>query len=91
MSKLISKNRRLPLIHHPSDVLDDLCRYDASHRAWREFDESLSHQLIELEYRNRQYLRPPRPAEARSRATWQPPPARQDSVDGSDNHQPPKA
>jgi len=83
MSKLISKNRRLPLVHHPSNVLDDLCRYDASHRAWREFDESLSHQLIELEYRNRQCLRPPKPVEARSRATWQPRPTNRD---GADDH-----
>jgi hypothetical protein len=75
MSQLVSKNRRLPLIHHPSNVLDDLCRYDASHRAWREFDQSLSHQLIELEYRNRQYLRPVRATNARQRAQWQPSPS----------------
>lgn len=84
MSKLVSSTRRLPLVHHPWDVLDDLCRYDASHPAWREFDERISHQLIELEYRNRQFLRP---VEARARSTWQPqpPPSR-----ATENGQPPK-
>lgn len=80
MSKLISKSRRLPLVHHPSNVLDDLCRYDASHRAWRKFDESLSHQLIELEYQNRQYIRPRRPMEAQARATWQPRPTTEEGT-----------
>jgi hypothetical protein len=45
------------LIHHPSDVLDDLCRYDAANRRWRAFDESLSQQLLGLEFVQRRNIR----------------------------------
>jgi hypothetical protein len=57
MLKPIEKPARRPLVHHPSDVLDAFCHYDASDSAWLEFDECLSHQLIELEFNNRQYIR----------------------------------
>jgi hypothetical protein len=45
------------LIHHPSDALDSFCHYDATNRPWRQFDDSVSHQLLELEFKNRQYIR----------------------------------
>lgn len=61
MLKPIEKPTRRPLVHHPSDVLDAFGQYDARSRAWVEFDEALSLQLIELEYRNRRYIRPHRP------------------------------
>ena len=57
MLKPIEKTSRQPLIHHPSDVLDAFCHYDDSHRTWLDFDESLSHQLIGLEFNNRRYIR----------------------------------
>jgi hypothetical protein len=56
MTQPTTKIRR-PLVHHPSDVLDDLCQYDAANRRWRKFDESLSHQLLALEYEQRKYIR----------------------------------
>jgi len=56
MLKPIEKPARRPLVHHPSDVLDAFCHYDASDRAWLEFDENISHQLIELEFDNRRYI-----------------------------------
>lgn len=57
MLKPIDKPSRQPLVHHPCDVLDRFCHCDATSRTWIEFDESLSHQLIELEFNNRQYIR----------------------------------
>jgi len=57
MLKPIEKPSRQPLVHHPSDALDAFCHYDATSRTWLEFDESLSHQIIELEFNNRQYIR----------------------------------
>ena len=45
------------LIHHPSDALDSFCHYDATNRLWLEFDDSVSHQLLELEFKNRRYIR----------------------------------
>jgi hypothetical protein len=57
MLKPIEKPSRQPLVHHPCDALDAFCHYDASSRNWLEFDESLSHQIIELEFNNRQYIR----------------------------------
>lgn len=60
MLKPIAKPKRT-LVHHPSNALDHFCQYDVSNRGWLEFDESLSHQLLELEFQNRQYILP-RPA-----------------------------
>jgi len=57
MLKPIVKSSRKSIVHHPCDVLDAFCHCDATNRSWLEFDESLSHQLIELEYANRQYIR----------------------------------
>ena len=57
MLKPIEKPRREPLVHHPSDVLDAFCHCDKSNHAWLEFDASVSHQLIEFEFTNRQYIR----------------------------------
>jgi hypothetical protein len=57
MLKPIEKPSRQPLVHHPSDTLDAFCHCDATSRTWLEFDESLSHQIIELEFNNRQYIR----------------------------------
>ena len=45
------------LVHHPSDVLDDLCHYAATDRNWLEFDHSLSRQLIAFEFKNRRFIR----------------------------------
>jgi hypothetical protein len=56
MLKPVEKARR-PLVHHPSDVLDSFCRYDAGNLSWLEFDDSVSLQLIELEYLNRRFIR----------------------------------
>ena len=56
MTKPIEKIAR-PLIHHPSDVLDDFCQYDAANRGWRAFDEGVSQQLIALEYQQRRNIR----------------------------------
>jgi hypothetical protein len=57
MLKPIEKPRRQPLVHHPCDVLDDFCQYDATNEGWLHFDESLSHQLIQFEFNHRQYIR----------------------------------
>jgi hypothetical protein len=56
MLKPLEKPKR-SLVHHPSDALDNFCHYDAANRTWREFDTSLSHQLLELEFQNRRYIR----------------------------------
>ena len=56
MLKPIEKPNRT-LVHHPSNVLDRYCQYDVSNRGWLDFDESLCHQLLELEFQNRRYIR----------------------------------
>lgn len=56
MLKPIEKPSR-QLVHHPSDVLNHFCHYDAMNRPWRAFDDSVSHQLLELEFRNRRFIR----------------------------------
>ena len=56
MLKPIEKPRRQALVHHPSDVLDAFCHCDVSNSAWLDFDYSISHQIIELEFNNRQYI-----------------------------------
>jgi|GEM_PF-2632876 hypothetical protein len=56
MLKPIEKPNR-QLVHHPTNALDDFCRYDASNRMWLEFDDSLSLQLIVFEYHNRRHIR----------------------------------
>jgi hypothetical protein len=45
------------LVHHPSDALDRFGHYDATSRIWLEFDDSVSHQLLEFEFQNRRYIR----------------------------------
>jgi hypothetical protein len=57
MLKPLDKPTRQPIVHHPSDVLDAFCHCDATNRLWLHFDESVSHQLMELESNNRQYIR----------------------------------
>ena len=57
MLKPIEKPTRETLVHHPSDSLDAYCHYDSSSPAWVRFDSELSHQLIQLEFQNRQYIR----------------------------------
>jgi hypothetical protein len=57
MLKPIEKPTRETLVHHPSDMLDGYGNYDSSSPAWVRFDSGLSHQLIELEFQNRQYIR----------------------------------
>ena len=56
MLKPLEKPNR-SLVHHPSDALDIFCHYDAANRTWRDFDSSVSHQLLELEFQNRRYIR----------------------------------
>ena len=56
MLKPIEKLTRQPLVHHPSNALDSFCHYDPANKAWLDFDESLSLQIIELEFKNRQYI-----------------------------------
>jgi hypothetical protein len=46
-----------PLIHHPTGVLDAFCHYDATCQPWLDFDTSISHQIIELEFSNRRQIR----------------------------------
>ena len=57
MLKPIEQPTRQPLVHHPSDVLDAFGRFDATNKSWVQFDQALSHQLIELEFKNREYIR----------------------------------
>jgi hypothetical protein len=57
MLKPIEKPTREALIHHPTDTLDAFCHYDATSAAWVKFDTELSHQLIQFEFANRQYIR----------------------------------
>jgi hypothetical protein len=57
MLKPIEKPTRRTLVHHPSDALDGFCHYDVTDLNWLDFDESVSLQLIELEFDNRQYIR----------------------------------
>ena len=57
MLKPIEKPTRETLVHHPSDTLDAYGHYDSSSPAWVKFDSALSHQLIQLEFQNRQYIR----------------------------------
>lgn len=57
MLKPIEKPTRDTLVHHPSDSLDAYGHYDSSSPAWVRFDSELSHQLIQLEFENRQYIR----------------------------------
>lgn len=57
MLKPIEKPTRETLIHHPTDTLDDFCRCDADSPTWLKFDAGLSHQLIQLEFANRRYIR----------------------------------
>jgi hypothetical protein len=56
MSKPIEKTSSKPLVHRPWDVLE-VGQYDAQNRNWRRFDESVSEQIRELEFQNRQYIR----------------------------------
>ena len=56
MSKPIEKTSSKPLVHRPWDVLD-IAHYDAENRHWRQFDESVSEQIRDLEAKNRQYIR----------------------------------
>src|SRR6476646_10262458 len=69
MLKPIEKPSRQPLVHHPSDVLDPFCHYDAANRAWLDFDESVSLQIIELEFNNRRFIRV-RPQTSRRSVGW---------------------
>jgi hypothetical protein len=69
MLKPIEKPSRQPLVHHPSDVLDSFCHYDPANKAWLDFDESVSLQIIELEFNNRQYIRVKPKIDRRSH-TW---------------------
>ena len=57
MLKPIEKPTRQTLIHHPTDTLDAYGHYDSSSPTWLDFDASLSHQLIQLEFQNRKYIR----------------------------------
>jgi len=57
MLKPIEKPTRDTLVHHPSDSLDAFGHYDSSSAAWVRFDCELSHQLIQLEFQNRQFIR----------------------------------
>jgi len=68
MLKPIEKLSRRPLVHHPSDALDPFCQYDATNAAWLDFDESVSLQIIELEFDNRQFIRVRPQMDRRSRS-----------------------
>ena len=56
MSKPIQKTQSKPLVHCPWDVLE-MGHYDAMNRNWQKFDESVSEQIRDLEFKNRQYIR----------------------------------
>jgi hypothetical protein len=58
MTKPAVKTAAQPLVHHPSDALDLFCRYDGSHEAWAQFDQSLSEQLRDFEATNRAWFTP---------------------------------
>ena len=53
----IEKPAHRPLVHHPSDVLDLFCHYDATSDSWIDFDNAISQQIVEFEARHPQYLR----------------------------------
>ena len=56
MSKPIEKTQNKPLVHRPWDVLD-FGHYNADNRHWRQFDESVSEQIRDLEAKNERYIR----------------------------------
>ena len=58
MTQPIAKTAKQPLVHHPSDALDNFCRCDDTSTAWVAFDEQLSEQLKKLEVENRRYWTP---------------------------------
>jgi hypothetical protein len=58
MLKPIEKPTTRTLVHHPSEVLDAFCNYDSANQPWVKFDQSVSCQLIELEFKNRRHIRP---------------------------------
>ena len=49
MTQSTQKPVTRPLVHHPSDVLDDFCQYDATSAAWAKFDAQLSADLKTFE------------------------------------------
>jgi hypothetical protein len=57
MTSHTEKPSLAPLIHHPSDALDCFCRYDASSRAWSQFDIVISVQIADFEDSHPQYRR----------------------------------
>jgi hypothetical protein len=52
------KTQPAPLIHHPSTVLDDLCRFTMATPSWVAFDEQISLQLAAFEEQNRGHFTP---------------------------------
>lgn len=58
MTKPIEKTAAQPLVHHPSDALDLFGCYDATNRAWSEFDQQLSAQLLDFEAKNQAWFTP---------------------------------
>jgi hypothetical protein len=58
MTKPVTKTAAPPLVHHPSDALDNFGRYDATSTPWVAFDEHLTEQLQQFEEANRRYWTP---------------------------------
>jgi hypothetical protein len=58
MTQPTTKTAKQPLVHHPSDVLDQFGCYDATNSPWVAFDEHLTEQLGKLELENRRYWTP---------------------------------
>jgi hypothetical protein len=57
MLKPLDKPKSQPLVHHPSDVLDNFGHYDPTNRAWLTFNHDMTQQIRKLEANNQQYIR----------------------------------
>jgi hypothetical protein len=58
MTQSTSKPATRPLVHHPSDVLDQFCQCDASSASWAKFDAQLSADLTAFEEAHRDWFTP---------------------------------
>ena len=68
MASHTEKTTRAPLIHHPSDALDSLGRYDSTSHAWASFDLEISDLIAEFERSHLHYLR--HSASSDRRSSW---------------------
>ena len=58
MTKPALKTAAQPLVHHPSDALDQFGCFDSTNTSWAAFDCDLSDQLQKFEEENRRYWTP---------------------------------